>query len=82
MPGTTTRPAITRLALERSLHRLLQRYTIHELLHVLVETCYRQAGIEEDSRHKGLSYYTSNWREVARHLTTVEAACTTLELKL
>jgi hypothetical protein len=76
MPQT----AVHRAPLEYTLQRLLRRYTMHDVLHTMVEICYQRAGQEEDTRH-GTIYYTSQWREVARYLTGVEAACVSLELK-
>ena len=78
MPRTATRMARVRAPLERSLYNLLERYTIHDLIHALVETCYRRAGREEE-QHPGEVYYISHWREVARQLARLEQAVAGLE---
>ena len=72
------RMARVRAPLERTIEQLLGRYTMHDVLHAMVENCYRRAGGEEET-HRGEVYY-SPWREVARYLTGVEAAVSMLEL--
>lgn len=71
------RIARNRRSLEQLIDRSLDVYTIHDILHALIESCYRRAGFEED-HHIGDIFFESHWREVARKLTVAESACAML----
>jgi hypothetical protein len=81
---TIPRPVNARIKLRDTLILTLGSFTLHEVLHSLVEVCYHHAADYERDvplgvlPHNGLQAH--NWRVIANLLTNVEASCASLAL--
>jgi hypothetical protein len=82
-PSTTPseRPSSpSRRGIERDLAELVDRWSIHSVLHALAEVCYAHAAEYEKSADFSHSLHASNWRQVCRAITSLENLVSRLTL--